>query len=80
MRILAATTLDFLVMIAVGYDDLCFAGGEPFEPDSVAGVAGFREWVSATFEVEVPAELPDDAVGEDEFTAWVAARQEEKAS
>lgn len=71
---LAESTLDFLTLIGIGYVELDYAGGEPDDEDAVEAVASFRAWVEAEFGIDVPDEWPDEVPGNDDFTAWVAAR------
>lgn len=65
--------MDFLRLIAVGYLELDFFGGEPDEPDAVEAIAGFRAWLEAAYDVTVPDEWPD-LEDQDEFSEWIWAR------
>lgn len=75
-HVLAETALDFLRLLAVGYVELTYVGGEPDEPEAVAALAGFRSWLEATYGVTVPAQWPD-LPDRDDFTEWLWARVEE---
>lgn len=70
--VLADSAVDFLRLVAVGHAELTpwELGLPPDDEDSVTALAPFRSWVEETFDVLVPGEWP--AVGEDEFTDWVA--------
>lgn len=71
--IVAENVSDFLALLSIGYDEFFSftIAGPPENQDAVAGLAGFREWVS-TLGVAVPAEWPE--VGDDRFTDWVRAQ------
>ena len=77
---LADDAVDFLRLLAVGYDELASFGfgAEPVTEDDwdpVAAVAEFRAWVESTFDVEVPALW--EARPDEEFAAWLEARRPE---
>ncbi|WP_140400733.1 hypothetical protein [Gulosibacter sp. 10] len=74
--VLADSAEDFLVLLAIGYEEMKeFDFGEPPEdPDAVDAVEEFREWVGETLDVEVPEEWPE--VGEDEFGDWLREQLE----
>ncbi|QDQ82064.1 SMI1/KNR4 family protein [Paraburkholderia megapolitana] len=87
--VLALDAVDFLRLLAIGYDEICWgdqfsappnAGSEPLF--SVAPNEKFQEWLRATFNVTVPSigldivPHPDDmhnASSKDAFNRWVAA-------
>lgn len=78
-HLLADTALDFLRLIAVGYDELgeWSLGLEPEDEESVEAHAQFRAWLERTYGVEAPSEW--EAVDpEDEFAQWIAAQSGEE--
>ncbi|MFD0556455.1 hypothetical protein ACFQ3B_05285 [Stackebrandtia endophytica] len=71
VSLLAENALDFLRLIAIGYDEVgSFLDGEPEEPESVEAHAEFRTWVQSEFGVEVPAHW--HYADPDPFNSWVA--------
>ena len=86
--VLADTAIDFIRLIAIGYEELCW--GENFDappntdPDAglvVTPNTEFQDWVRSTFGVAIPSKAseivahPDDmgsSASEDEFNRWVA--------
>lgn len=68
--LLAANALDFLRLVAIGYDEIgMFLNGEPSDDESVDGHAEFRRWVQAEFDVVVPAAW--QYADPDPFNVWV---------
>jgi hypothetical protein len=71
--LLAHSAVDFLRLSAVGYVSLEEIGTQPDEPDAVAAVAEFRDWVAETFGVRVPPRWPPPRQN-DEFAEWLGAK------
>lgn len=86
--VLAEDPIDFLRLLAVGYDEICW-GDEYASPPNLDLTSGlvvrpnylFRRWVETTFYVNIPATgseivaYPHDmgrAGSEDQFDQWVA--------
>ncbi|MFY7065909.1 hypothetical protein ACOQFV_08605 [Nocardiopsis changdeensis] len=72
--LLADSAVDFLRLIAIGYDDLPFSElltGPPEEDEAVEALAPFRAWVEAEFGTEVPAHW--HTADPDPFNTWVSA-------
>jgi len=82
--ILAEDAVDFLRLLAIGYDEICWGGfSEP--PDAHSLVAGevnsaFADWVLTTFDVTMPARGSEivkhpsqmgDIESPDRFCQWV---------
>jgi len=83
--VLADDAVDFLRLLAIGYDEICW--DEQFaEPPNRAGAifvhpnTAFQNWVSTTFGVSIPAAANEivkhpshmgDALSEDPFHLWV---------
>lgn len=83
--ILADDPVDFLRLLAIGYDEICW-GDAYFEPPNANGgfIVGpnlaYREWVEDTFHVTIPTRAielvrnpasMDDDYSEDAFWQWV---------
>lgn len=71
---LADTTVDFLRLLAVGYDEFeefNFGEAPEVEPDRdpVSAVAEFRTWVESEFGVTVPAQW--EVTEDDAYATWV---------
>lgn len=74
--LLADSAVDFLRLIAIGYDEIGFADAvtePPYEEESVEAHAPFRAWVEQEFGVEVPEHWR--TFEPDPFKAWVAERK-----
>lgn len=82
--VLADDPIDFLRLLAIGYDEICFADfAAPPPPDGefvVTPYLPFREWVTDTFRIEIPAtgseivrhpSSMDDSNSDDPFWNWV---------
>lgn len=71
--VVAESALDFLKLVAIGYDELqpFFLGVPPAEEESVDALSGFRAWVEEKYHVSVPESWP--SVGDDRFSAWLDA-------
>ena len=76
--VLASTSIDFLRLLAIGYDEIGFADldSSPMREDADANVnPRFQQWVSSTFKVTVPvtgSEIVQPARAEnDDFQKWV---------
>ncbi|OYN89410.1 hypothetical protein [Parenemella sanctibonifatiensis] len=72
--LLADNVLDFLTLVAIGYDELneISLALPPESTESVELAEPFRTWLADTFSVDVPEEW--HSVGDDDFTAWVNAQ------
>ncbi len=83
--ILANEPVDFLRLLAIGYDEICW-GDEYFEPPNanrefiVGPNLAYRDWVEGTFHVTIPTRAVeivrhpasmDDKYSEDPFWQWV---------
>jgi hypothetical protein len=87
--VLATNPVDFLRLLAIGYDEICWSEEFAFPPNhesdfKVQPHLEFQRWVSETFAVSIPvtaAEIvkyPDDMDNEDpqdEFAKWVNANK-----
>lgn len=83
--VLAEEPIDFLRLLAIGYDEICWDEQFPAPPNQYPGLfihphAAFRDWVSTTFGVSIPStgreivKCPahmEDTVSEDPFHRWV---------
>jgi hypothetical protein len=72
--LLADSAIDFLRLIAIGYDGIPYADllTEPSEDgESVAALAPFRAWVEAEFGVQVPEHW--HTADPDPFNTWISA-------
>lgn len=72
---LIGSPVDLLRLAAVGYEDISTQtlGQPPQNPQAVAGVAEFRDWVRGSLGVDVPEFW--GPVIQDHVTAWVDARR-----
>lgn len=83
--VLADNALDFIRLIAIGYDEICWDEAYPFPPNEyddefmVEPNVEFQKWVQSTFNVEIPktaleiVKFPtsmDDDNSEDAFFNW----------
>jgi hypothetical protein len=83
--VLADNAVDFLRLLAIGYDEICWSEEFPFPPNSVdpdfrvEPNVEFQEWVKTTFHAEIPLTasaivkhpaLMDDENSADEFFNW----------
>lgn len=83
--VLADNFLDFIRLLAIGYDEICWDEEFPFPPNEnnndfiVKPNLKFQKWVKETFNVEIPktaleiVKFPakmDDENSEDEFFNW----------
>ena len=83
--VLADNFVDFLRLLAIGYDEICWDENFPFPPNDnnddfvVKPNVKFQSWVKETFNVEIPktaleiVKFParmDDESSEDEFFNW----------
>jgi len=79
--VLADTALDFLRLLAVGYEEICWGGFDaPLSGESPVNTK-FRTWVETTFSTHIPklgneivtetAELGDEDKSDDTFLYWV---------
>jgi hypothetical protein len=86
--VLASDPVDFLRLLAIGYDEICWNDEFAFPPNyksdfKVQPHIDFQRWVSETFAVSIPAtateivkypnEMGDDNP-EDEFAKWVISK------
>jgi len=83
--VLADKAVDFLRLLAIGYDEICWDDNFPYPPNTnteeliVKPNEKFQDWVKSTFKVEIPktaleivkypATMNDDS-SEDEFFNW----------
>ncbi|MBX0289496.1 hypothetical protein K3G63_03555 [Hymenobacter sp. HSC-4F20] len=83
--VLTEDAVDFLRLLAIGYDEICWPEEFAYPPNTlndefrVAPNTAFQEWVKSTFNVSIPqnaleiikhpAKMDDDA-SEDEFFNW----------
>jgi len=83
--VLADNAVDFLRLLAIGYDEICWDENFPYSPNEsdngfvVKPNKKFQNWVKSTFKVEIPktaleivkypATMDDDS-SEDEFFNW----------
>lgn len=86
--VLADSAVDFLRLLAIGYDEICWDEDFPYPPNEGPDVdvivkpnIEFQNWVKQTFGVEIPKtaleiiKYParmDDNSSEDEFFKWIA--------
>jgi len=82
--VLADNFVDFLRLLAIGYNEICWDTNFPFPPNEnndfvVKPNVKFQSWVKDTFNVEIPknaleiVKFParmDDESSEDEFFNW----------
>ena len=82
--ILADNATDFLRLIAIGYDEICWHHRFPFPPNKhpqylVEPNVKFQEWIRETFRVSIPQKASEivkhpanmhDEKSEDEFFNW----------
>lgn len=83
--VLADNFIDFLRLLAIGYDEICWDENFPFPPNEnnddliVKPNIRFQNWVQQTFDVKIPrtaleiVKYPtsmDDKSSEDEFFNW----------
>lgn len=87
--VLADSAIDFLRLLAIGYDEVCWGEqfSEPPNTDSAFGFAvapnvEFQQWVRSTFDVSIPSKGSDIVVHPDDmgrpesldpFNQWVQA-------
>jgi hypothetical protein len=83
--VLADNPVDFLRLIAIGYDEICWSENFSRPPSQADGFlvhphAQFQDWVSRTFHVTIPGtaseivkhpSLMGDVDPKDEFAQWV---------
>lgn len=85
--VLADNAVDFLRLLAIGYDEICWDEDFPFPPNenpdrdmTINPNLKFQNWVKQTFHVEIPKtaleiiKYPacmDDESSEDEFFNWI---------
>ena len=82
--VLADNAIDFLRLLAIGYDEICWDENFPYPPNEnqkfiVKPNQKFQEWVKSTFKVEIPktaleivkhpATMHDES-SDDEFFNW----------
>ena len=86
--VLTDNAVDFLRLLAIGYDEICWDEEYPYPPNEAPGNdfyvnpnMEFQKWVMETFGVEIPktaleiVKYPacmDDESSEDEFFNWIA--------
>jgi hypothetical protein len=84
--VLAHNAVDFIRLLAIGYDEICWSEAFPYPPNEEPGNdfvvqpnGAFQEWVTSTFGVTIPktaleiVAFPagmDDAESEDAFFNW----------
>lgn len=83
--VLATDSIDFLRLLAIGYDEICW-GNAFSEPPNASGEfvvepnEPYRDWVTTTFKVSIPERaidiVPhpasmDEKFSEDPFWQWV---------
>jgi hypothetical protein len=83
--VLANNALDFLRLLAIGYDEICWDEDFPYPPNEngqdffVAPNTRFQAWVKSTFHVEIPntaleiVKFPatmNDSSSQDAFFTW----------
>lgn len=83
--VLADNAVDFIRLLAIGYDEICWDENYPFPPNEtdsefiVKPNIKFQNWVKDTFKVEIPKTAMeivkhptsmDDKNSEDEFFNW----------
>ncbi len=85
--VLADNMVDFIRLLAIGYDEICWDEDFPYPPNERPGAdmlvkpnTEFQDWVRQTFGVEIPrtaleiVKYParmDDDSSEDEFFNWI---------
>lgn len=85
--VLADNVVDFLRLLAIGYDEICWDEEFAYPPNEAPGAdrfikpnTEFQEWVKKTFNVDIPrtaleiVKYParmDDESSEDEFFNWI---------
>ena len=85
--VLADNALDFIRLLAIGYDEICWKEDFPYPPTEIPYAdtivkpnTEFQNWVRQTFHVEIPrtaleiVKYPacmDDTSSEDEFFNWL---------
>lgn len=85
--VLADNAVDFLRLLAIGYEEICWDEDFAYPPNErpnaeliIKPNAKFRNWVTQTFDVEIPrtaldiVKYPacmDDESSEDEFFYWI---------
>ena len=85
--VLADNMVDFIKLLAIGYDEICWDEDYPYPPNERPGAdmlvkpnTEFQDWVRQTFKVEIPrtaldiVKYParmDDESSEDEFFNWI---------
>lgn len=88
--VLGKTPLDFLRLLAIGYNELCVGLDAPHEPPKDAPESGqlvdnppFRDWLTQTYRVDIPETAyeivgtPPDSLAsahDDPFWRWVRKR------
>ena len=86
--VLGADPVDFLRLLAIGYDEICWSEdwAEPPVPEAGRQVVNgpYRRWVETTFDVEIPATgleiIPNPAEAGDADTADIWCRWVNEAS
>ncbi|MDB6077000.1 MAG: hypothetical protein JWO82_747 [Akkermansiaceae bacterium] len=86
--VLAGSVVDFLRLLAIGYDEICWPEAFPLPPDHssfrVEPNTAFQEWVETTFSVTIPATASeivkcpssmDERDPADGFAKWVLVNQ-----
>lgn len=83
--VLADNAIDFLRLLAIGYDEICWDEEFPYPPNEhsndmiVRANKEFQNWVKSTFNVNIPKTALDivknpatlnDVISEDEFFNW----------
>ncbi len=83
--VLADNMVDFIRLLAIGYDEICWDDHFPYPPNenddgfTVKPNTAFQQWVEKTFEVKIPKTAleivkhpatMDDASSEDDFFNW----------
>ena len=80
--VLADTALDFLRLLAVGYEEICWGGFDAPPSGESPLNTKFRTWIETTFSTHIPklgneivketAELGDEDKSNDPFLHWVS--------
>lgn len=89
--VLADNVVDFLRLLAIGYDEICWDEDFPYPPNEIPGKDDiikpnieFQNWVKQTFNVEIPKTALEivkhpatmmDEYSEDAFFQWIAKCQ-----
>ena len=83
--VLADNAIDFLRLLAIGYDEICWDEAFPYPPNEynnemcVKPNEEFKNWVKSTFDVDIPKTALEvvknpanlnDVISEDEFFNW----------